>query len=428
MKWIGLVLLMACTAAAVYQMRLTRIESKRARLMRTGTWHRHLQQKSTSRLAVLKAADGIYPHNVNDYDDVEYLGTISIGTPEQTFRVVLDTGSANLWIPDVTCGQRKKQLLCQDPRCDNGIVCRILCPLKACCAATEQRIRNPCDGKGAFDASLSTTYVKSEGSWRLQYGTGGAGGFFGNDTVRFGAPGTNQLVVPGTVFGQASTIAEFFSGDPIDGILGLGFKALAEQGVNPPYQRAIDLGLVEAPIFTVFLERKGEQSGVPGGVYTYGGIDTTNCGPVIAYQPLSTATYWQFKMSEYSSGKSTSNKGWEVISDTGTSFIAAPRAFAEHIAKVNDAEYDQHNDVYVIGCDKKPVLELTIGGGKYTIDSENLIVSAGNAQGQCMLALFGMPGQGFGPEWILGDPFIRQFCNVHDMGNKRIGFAKPLWK
>ncbi|KAK6044596.1 eukaryotic aspartyl protease, partial [Cooperia oncophora] len=260
----------------------------------------------------------------------------------------------------------------------------------------------------------------------LQYGTGDAAGYFGNDTVRLGAPGTKQLVVPGTVFGQASKIADFFAGDPISGILGMGFKQLAVEGVNPPFQRAVDLGLVDKPIFTVFLEHKGEQTNVPGGVYTYGGIDSTNCGPVIDYQPLISANYWQFKMSGFVSGKLTSSKGWRVISDTGTSLIAAPRAFAEQIAKVNGAEYDPVNDVFRIDCGSKPVLELLIGNKKYAIQPENLVVPAG--KGRCLLAVFGMPSQGFGPEWILGDPFIRQFCNIYDVGQKRIGFAKSIPK
>ncbi|GMT10369.1 hypothetical protein PFISCL1PPCAC_1666, partial [Pristionchus fissidentatus] len=385
-----LLALLGLSLANVHQMRLRKRDSLRKQLARSGEWEQYTAQKNSLR-ATRVSYDAGFPQKVNDYDDSEYVGNITIGTPGQAFEVILDTGSANLWVPDETC---------------------------------VGGVSNACAKKHKFVSSKSSTWSKNGKSWTITYGTGSAKGFLGVDTVRFGSD-SSALTVPKCTFGQATSIAPFFKNDVIDGILGLAYQALAVDNVKPPFIEAIDQKLVQQPLFTVWLEHEGKHENVPGGIYTYGAVDTTNCGSVIAYEPLTTATYYQFKLKTAAIGSYTNSKGWQVISDTGTSLIAAPKDVVEKAAAAVGAVYNKAVGLYTLSCSAQIApFKLTIGSHTYEINSKNMVIPVTNTL--CGLALDPFNGGGFGPSWILGDPFIRQYCQIYDVGNKRMGFANSL--
>ncbi|GMT12159.1 hypothetical protein PFISCL1PPCAC_3456 [Pristionchus fissidentatus] len=122
-----LLALLGLSLAHVHQMRLRKQDSVRQMLARNGQWEQYNAQKNQQRASRV-SFDAGFPQKVNDYDDAQYVGNITIGTPGQLFQVILDTGSANLWVPDQTCS--------------GGI-------------------SNPCDKKHKFHSSESSTWVKN---------------------------------------------------------------------------------------------------------------------------------------------------------------------------------------------------------------------------------------------------------------------------
>lgn len=96
----------------------------------------------------------------------------------------------------------------------------------------------------------------------------------------------------------------------------------------------------------------------------------------------------------------------------------------EDIAKEIGAKFNEDVGTYFIPCNSDtPPIVLKIGDNDYSIPKENYIVPIGNDE--CEFGFFSFNGGGKGPEWILGDPFLRSYCNIHNVVEKTIGFAPP---
>lgn len=138
-----------------------------------------------------------------------------------------------------------------------GDICQFVCDPGCCDDSIKALDDGPCDGKTLYDSGKSSTYKADGRTWSIQYGTGSAAGILGVDTVALGDPGS-QLAIKDTVFGQADQLAAFFTDQPLDGILGLAWQAISEDNVQPVFNHAFDLGLLDANLFQVWLKADGE--------------------------------------------------------------------------------------------------------------------------------------------------------------------------
>ncbi|KAH7710653.1 aspartic protease 1 [Aphelenchoides avenae] len=68
-----------------------------------------------------------------------------------------------------------------------------------------------------------------------------------------------------------------------------------------------------------------------------------------------------------------------------------------------------------------PELVFNIGGRPYPLSPEDYLLPL--ASGKCALKVY--PNDVIGG-WLVGDTFMRRYCHVYDIGQRRIGFAEAI--
>ncbi|KAI8342998.1 aspartic peptidase domain-containing protein [Chlamydoabsidia padenii] len=356
-------------------------------------------------------------------DGTEYLITISVGTPPQDFKVALDTGSSELWIPSVDCSEQS-------------------CP------------------HDRFDPQNSSTFQSTDQPFSITYGIGHVKGVYGKDTVRVAG-----VQIQGQQFGLATNSSDIImvtnkkSPDvpTVNGILGLGFPSLTNH-YNPFVFSLVEQGHLDQPVFSIQMGAMTDQGWA--GEIVLGGVDEEYQDDLL-YVPLvpqkNEYSYWMVYGQGIQLGKHddqilhhiplSPRRG--LIIDTGTTLTYMEKELAELIVTSAAGHHavlmDQTTGTYIIDCqmyqtDQRLELELTTQEEqepvRLMVPMRDLVIplNADHSQ-QATQCMFGIAPWNQGnsnnkslerdgiPMMLIGDSILRSTYLVFDMEKRQIGFA-----
>lgn len=316
---------------------------------------------------------------INDYENSQYYGQISLGTPAQDFEVIFDTGSADLWVASVNCDES-------------------------------------CGRHSKYDSSKSSTYVANGTTFNIEYGSGPVSGYQSFDTLDMGG-----LVLESQEFAEVTDVSGLgaaYKAGKFDGILGMAFSVLSVNHIATPFTNLVSQGMVESGEFAFFLGNANEEEGE----LLLGGVDPAHYTGEFTYVPLLAATYWEITLDGVTvDGTSMLPTSGKAIVDSGTSLLTGPSEQVAKIASILGAKEVIAGE-YFMKCDMNaPDIVFNIDGKDYNLSPVDYLIPDGNI---CLLGMMGLDiPEPTGPLWILGDVFMRKYYTVFDQTNERVGFA-----
>ena len=357
----------------------------------------------------------LHLHNCNN---VLWSGTVSIGTPPQSFEVDFDTGSSDLWIPSVKCGEG-------------------------------------CNGDGSwkmFDASLSESYVSTGVPFVIEYADGEhVSGWHASDSVSWGG-----LTVPDQQFAEVDTVKKLNSCGNEVGIMGMGWGVAASHGYATTFENMVAKHKVRSPVFAFVLDDTPDKS---IGELILGGINQNYYEGCMTWHALGQFQsdggkvfegFWDIKLTDILVGDKKSKKPLTsvmsltaAIVDSGTTFLVGPVSDIGLIALgfgarcVNTADDDNSKQIDVpcddpggftyalTDCKSRTAntltLEFVIDSVVYSFSESDMTVDLGDDGLVCYLGIAGSAGTNL---WILGDVFMKKYVSAFSVGRRAVGFAR----
>lgn len=324
-----------------------------------------------------------------------YFANASLGTPPQSLRLHIDTGSSDLWANAATSSL-----------CTSG--------------------GNQCGDSGVYNANDSSTYSYVNSVFNISYVDGsGASGDYATDTFRFGGKSIEDLQ-----FGIG-----YRSSSP-EGILGIGYTINEVQSSRAgldPYpnlpQKLKDNGDITTNAYSLWLNDLDASTGS----ILFGGVDTDKFSGELNKLPIiqERGVFAEFVIAMTGMGMNGdegslfSNQTVAVLLDSGSSLMYLPNTVARVLYQAYNAEYDPRQGAAFVDCDlanQKGTLDFTFSGITISVPLDELVLVAAISRGEpiCILGI-GMADESLS---VLGDTFLRSAYVVYDLENNQIALAQ----
>ncbi|KAF9574925.1 hypothetical protein EC968_004926 [Mortierella alpina] len=317
--------------------------------------------------------------------DLEYYGSVSVGTPAQVFKLNFDTGSSDIWFPSTTC--------------------------KATACRRHTR----------FSPDRSSTFEDDGRSWSITYGDGsGASGVLGVDLIDVGGISVRQTI------GLATAESSSFGSSPSDGLFGLGFASIETvSGVSTFLDNAIVTGALALPVVSVFLPSQRLFNGL-GGQFLFGGIDSSKYTGELTYVPVTKQGYWQVAIEDVGYNGQSLGLASQGIIDTGTTLIIVGDEAAASIHSNIGGAFNDPKDGWIVPCSLKDsfdYISFTMANTAFKVAVADLAYEGvRDGSENCISGVQG----GQKALWILGDVFIKNnYCVFSQTSSPSVGIA-PL--
>ena len=319
-----------------------------------------------------------------------YFANVTLGTPPQSLRLDIDTGSSDLWTNSAS-----------------SLLCR--------------QYTQACGQSGTYNANKSSSYSYVNSDFYIQYADGStAEGDYVTDTLSIGG-----AQIPNVQFGVG------YNSSSAQGILGIGYATneasipTTGKSYNNLPEVLVNQKLINTMAYSLWLNDMDANEGS----ILFGGVDTDKFHGTLVTLPIiqEQGQYREFVVGLNSlvvANQTVFTSPIPVLLDSGSSLSYLPTSYAQAVFTIFSAQYDPTSGAAVVNCNlmnTDATVDFEFSGQTIRVSMSELVIIDGYHHNQ-PICILGISDVGDSTA-VLGDTFLRSAYVVYDLSNNQISIA-----